>query len=110
MNAMSIRIDKEKCNGCGLCADICPGNLIKMVGEGKNRKAEMAYPDECWGCMSCVKICPKHAIEFYLGDDIGGQGTSLIAEANHREIDWTACRKGCILEKIITSRQEANKY
>lgn len=81
-----------------------------MVGEGKNRKAEMAYPDECWGCMSCVKICPKHAIEFYLGDDIGGQGTSLIAEANHREIDWTACRKGCILEKIITSRQEANKY
>ncbi len=107
---MSIRIDKEKCNGCGRCADICPGGLIKMVGEGKDRKAEMAYPDECWGCMSCVKVCPVQAIEFYLGDDIGGKGTSLIAKASSKEIDWTACKDGCILQQIITSRKESNKY
>lgn len=107
---MSIRIDRDKCDGCGLCAKICPGNLIRMEGEGKNRKAVMAYPDECWGCMSCVKVCPHQAIEYYLGEDIGGKGGTLQAKVNRKEIEWTACQKGCLLEKIITSREASNKY
>lgn len=107
---MSIRINKDKCDGCGRCAEICPGGLIKMVGTGKARKAEMAYPDECWGCMSCVKACPRQAIEFYLGDDIGGKGMTLSAKLSADEIDWTACQDGCPVQKIIIARNQANKY
>lgn len=107
---MSIKIDRDKCNGCGLCAQICPGNLIRMAGQGKNRKAVMAYPDECWGCMACVKICPQQAIAYSLGTDLGGHGATLQAKVNRQEIEWTACQNGCLLEKIITSRQAANKY
>lgn len=107
---MSIRINTEKCIGCGRCAEICPGNLIQMVGPKNQRKAQMTYPDECWGCMSCVKICPVQAIEYFLGEDIGGKGTTLTAKTSKKQIDWLACKNGCLLEKIITSRQDANKY
>lgn len=51
---MSIHIDRTACIGCGQCAEICPGTLIRMT----DGKAEMRYPKECWGCVSCVKQCP----------------------------------------------------
>ena len=70
---MSIQIDRTKCVGCGQCAEICPGTLIRMT----QKKAEMRYPMECWGCASCVKECPAHAISLYLGADIGGAGCRM---------------------------------
>lgn len=71
---MSIRIKKETCIGCGQCIDVCPGSLI---GRGKDGKAQMQYPKDCWGCVSCVKECPVGAIDFYLGADMGGRGSTM---------------------------------
>lgn len=42
---MSIQIDRTKCVGCGQCAEICPGTLIRMT----QKKAEMRYPDGMLG-------------------------------------------------------------
>lgn len=61
---MSIRINQERCIGCGQCIDVCPGSLIDRNAQGK---AWMHYPKDCWGCVSCVKECPVQAIDFYLG-------------------------------------------
>lgn len=61
---MSIRINQERCIGCGQCTDVCPGSLIDRNDQGK---AWMHYPKDCWGCVSCVKECPVQAIDFYLG-------------------------------------------
>lgn len=54
-----IKVDEEKCDGCGLCAKHCPGDVIEMVG-GIPRAA---YPLECWICGVCVIECPRDAIE-----------------------------------------------
>ncbi|EJN56184.1 4Fe-4S dicluster domain-containing protein [Loigolactobacillus coryniformis] len=107
---MSIKIDRDLCIGCGRCVDICPGNLIQMVGEGENRKAEMMYPDECWGCISCIKVCPVQAIKFYLGADIGGNGGALIAKPERTVIHWSIYDQEKVTQEIDIDRRNANKY
>ncbi|AGA68991.1 4Fe-4S protein [Desulfitobacterium dichloroeliminans LMG P-21439] len=56
-------IDQNKCNKCGICAQICPLDVIRV--EMKNQEKEMVvkYPDECWYCRACVIDCPKEAIK-----------------------------------------------
>ena len=54
-----ITVDKEKCNGCGECVDICPSEVLELVDE----KCEVAKIEECLGCESCVETCPESAIE-----------------------------------------------
>ncbi len=53
-----ITIDKEKCNGCGECVDICPAEVLEM----KDEKSEVTAIEECLGCESCVETCPEEAI------------------------------------------------
>lgn len=50
--------DKEKCNKCGTCVDLCPINNIRME--------DSEYPKNlmhCQYCLRCVSFCPKRAIK-----------------------------------------------
>jgi len=53
---MAVTIDKDKCNGCGTCAESCPVEAIKV-----NEKAEVDE-NECIDCGTCVDECPEEAI------------------------------------------------
>ncbi len=53
---MAIKINLEKCDGCGKCVEVCPVNAIKV----ENEKASVN--DECVDCGTCVEECPKKAI------------------------------------------------
>jgi ferredoxin len=55
-----IRIDEEKCNGCGLCADACHESAISVV----NGKAKLLRDDCCDGLGNCLPVCPMDAIAF----------------------------------------------
>ena len=58
---MSIeRIDLELCNGCGICVNSCPMDVIRMDEEGK--KAVIKYPEDCMLCGWCEEDCPENAI------------------------------------------------
>ncbi len=57
-----ISYDREKCNGCGLCALICPFRLWSLH-EGKARLAPR-YQELCLECASCWEICEREAIDF----------------------------------------------
>ena len=55
-----IRIDEEKCNGCGACASACHEGAIGMV----NGKAKLLREDYCDGLGDCLPACPTGAITF----------------------------------------------
>lgn len=55
-----IKIDEEKCNGCGLCAKACHEGAIGMV----DRKAKLLREDYCDGLGDCLPACPMNAISF----------------------------------------------
>jgi ferredoxin len=55
-----ININKEKCNGCGLCVNACHEGAIAMV----DGKAELVRDDYCDGLGNCLPACPTGAITF----------------------------------------------
>ena len=55
-----IKIDEEKCNGCGACAAACHEGAIEMI----NGKARLTREDYCDGLGDCLPACPTGAITF----------------------------------------------
>lgn len=55
-----IKIDEEKCSGCGLCVRACHEGAIGLV----NGKAKLMREDYCDGLGDCLPACPESAISF----------------------------------------------
>ena len=55
-----IKIDEDRCNGCGACAAACHEGAIEMAGG----KAVLAHEDYCDGLGDCLPECPAGAISF----------------------------------------------
>ncbi len=55
-----IKIDEEKCDGCGACAAACHEGAIEMI----NGKAKLTREDYCDGLGDCLPACPVDAISF----------------------------------------------
>ena len=55
-----IKIDEDRCNGCGACAAACHEGAIEMV----NGKAKLTREDYCDGLGDCLPACPVDAIRF----------------------------------------------
>ena len=73
-----IKIDEEKCNGCGACADACHEGAIEMI----NGKAKLTREDYCDGLGDCLPACPVDAITFELREAPAyNEGAVLIAKA-----------------------------
>jgi MinD superfamily P-loop ATPase len=52
------KVDEEKCNHCGKCAEICQFNAIAVI-----KDQVLVFPEICHGCGGCSLLCPVEAIQ-----------------------------------------------
>jgi NAD-dependent dihydropyrimidine dehydrogenase PreA subunit len=57
MSYRHIYFDKNICNGCNVCVEICPGDVFAPNPE-KGSPPLVTYPEECYLEGSCVTMCP----------------------------------------------------
>jgi len=50
-----IKIDEDKCDGCGICAEACHEGAIQIIGG----KAKLVSETYCDGLGDCIGECPK---------------------------------------------------
>ena len=62
-NVVTLRLDTEVCNGCGMCAIVCPHEVFEVV----DRKAVIADQNACIECGACAINCPVNAIRVQTG-------------------------------------------
>lgn len=62
-----IKIDTDKCNGCGICINACHEGALEMV----NGKATIIKDDYCDGLGNCLPVCPTDAISFEMREAAG---------------------------------------
>lgn len=62
----AVRIDEEKCTGCGSCAVVCPHKILVIEG-----KKAVLVAGGCMHCGHCQASCPVQAISVELPDRLG---------------------------------------
>jgi len=56
---ISFRVDKKKCNGCGLCVKACPSKAITLVAK---KQPVVLDQTKCIKCGGCFDACRRDAI------------------------------------------------
>lgn len=64
-NVVTLKLDKNKCTGCGMCLEVCPHQVFQMNG----KRALIQKRDACMECGACHKNCPAEAI--YVESGVG---------------------------------------
>ena len=60
-----VIVDLDKCEGAGVCAEVCPMNvydIVEMQEYGNAEKAQPTRMEDCIVCLACVNACPTQAI------------------------------------------------
>ena len=84
-----IKIDDDKCIGCGACADACHEGAIEMI----NGKAKLTREDYCDGLGDCLPACPTDAISFEEREAPAYDEVAVLAAKNKKSANKLPC--GC---------------
>ncbi len=87
MKRRIIRIDEEKCNGCGACAAACHEGAIEMI----DGKAKLTREDYCDGLGDCLPQCPTDAISFEEREAPAYDEAAVLAARRQKQAAHSGC-------------------
>lgn len=119
MQNAGFKVDSEKCVGCGLCLNVCPGNMVGgdvlRLKDGRPVMVDQAKFgwQGCWRCQHCLAVCPTGAISI-LGvsaDEVSEKPDAAIREELPKLMKYRrTCRdfkRGdvdpCIIDEILNT-------
>jgi NAD-dependent dihydropyrimidine dehydrogenase PreA subunit len=62
-DAITLRLDSARCNGCGQCVAVCPHAVFRL----ENKRSVLADRGACMECGACARNCEPGAIEVRAG-------------------------------------------
>ena len=101
-----IKIDEEKCNGCGACAKACHEGAIDII----DGKAKLTREDYCDGFGDCLPNCPTNAITFEEREAPAYNEAAVAAAKQQKENQYQHTFTGCPgvrSQQIIHNKSEA---
>ncbi|MFC1495822.1 mercury methylation ferredoxin HgcB [Candidatus Margulisiibacteriota bacterium] len=58
-NVASLKLNQDKCTGCGMCVTVCPHPVFEL----KDKKVYIKNINACMECGACQTNCPEGALE-----------------------------------------------
>lgn len=79
-DVVTLALDAGKCNGCGMCLEVCPHSVLARA----EKRVRIDERDACMECGACAMNCPTGALQVQSG--VGCAAAVLIGKATGRPV------------------------
>lgn len=60
---VEVKIDVERCTGCGTCVDVCPENVFELYEAHGRTVSKVVAENQCFACRACEVQCSERTIQ-----------------------------------------------